>query len=70
VGSNLLAGSTHQFFSKPGPIEFREEEMESGEKRRWKHRIMWKPDPIEFSKLGPIKFREEEMESREEEMES
>jgi hypothetical protein len=36
VGSNPLAGSTNQFFSKPGPIKFREEEMESGEKRRRK----------------------------------
>jgi hypothetical protein len=34
VGSNPLAWSTYQFFSKPGPIKFREEEMESGEKRR------------------------------------
>jgi hypothetical protein len=31
VGSNPLAGSTHNFFLKPGPIEFREEEMESRE---------------------------------------
>jgi hypothetical protein len=52
-------------FLKPGPIKFRELEMESVEKRRWKDETSnySEEGPIKFSKLGPIKFRKEDMES-------